>query len=149
MTNRKRAFTISFLSLVFLFSFSFMVVHADTQIDLKNGIVPCSGSSLHTGSGPGPADKECGFEEFIALFNRVIVFLLFYLAAPLAVVSFVYAGFMYMTAAGDTGKISKAHDIFKNVLIGMVLAFGAYLIVTAILKGLEVDSSFTKDVIQQ
>jgi hypothetical protein len=87
-----------------------------------------------------PADCKdsltCGWPQVIELMNNVVSFLLFGLAAPLAVLSFAYAGFLYITAAGDTGKISKAHDIFRKVLLGMIFAFGAWVLVKAILTGL-------------
>jgi len=87
--------------------------------------------------------NPCTYADFLNLINNVIHFVLFDLAVPLAVLSIAYAGFLYITAAGDTGKIGKAHDIFRKVIIGMILAFGAWLIVHAILAALGVSGNFS------
>ena len=139
---------LSIISVFFVLAFissSYFV----TPVFAAEGLVPCNGvNGGSSGSNDSNANGECTFASLIALFNNVIKFLLFYLAAPLATIAFVWAGFLYITAAGDTGKISKAHSIFKSVLIGLVLAFGAYLIVTAITKGLDLDPTISDKVIQ-
>ncbi|MBI5369875.1 hypothetical protein HZA85_01640 [Candidatus Uhrbacteria bacterium] len=38
----------------------------------------------------------------------------------------IYAGIMYMTAAGDTGKVDKAKKMLTQSLIGLVIIIGAY-----------------------
>lgn len=38
----------------------------------------------------------------------------------------VYAGFLWMTAAGDESKIEKAQNIIRAAVIGLVIALGAY-----------------------
>lgn len=40
----------------------------------------------------------------------------------------VYAGFLWMTARGDQGKIEKAQDIIKAAIIGLIITVGAYSI---------------------
>jgi len=54
------------------------------------------------------------------------------LAVPLAAVSFAWAGFLYITAAGDSGKVEEAKGIFKKVAIGFIIALAGYLIVKTI-----------------
>ncbi len=147
MYNSKSSFLIIFTFLVLI---AFFVPIKSVFADNPQGLVPCNGvqSGGNFSSVEGVSNNECTFSDLIALFNRVIRFLLFDIAAPLATIAFVYAGFLYITAAGDTGKIAKAHDIFKKVLMGLILAFGAFLIVTAILKGLEIKDPFIDQIIQ-
>lgn len=38
----------------------------------------------------------------------------------------VYAGIMYMTAAGDDNKVKKAKDMLTTSIIGIVIVVGAY-----------------------
>lgn len=38
----------------------------------------------------------------------------------------IYAGIMYMTAQGDTGKVDKAKKMITSSLIGLVIIIGAY-----------------------
>ena len=52
------------------------------------------------------------------------------LVAVLAVIGVVYAGYLYMTAWGDEGNISTAKTIITADVIGVVLIFGAYAIVS-------------------
>lgn len=96
------------------------------------GLVPCGGSG----------QNPCGFSDFFVLINNVINFLLFKIATPLAALTFAIAGWMYLTAAGDSGKIKNAHELFKNVAIGFIIALAAWLIVNAILTGLGVKDAF-------
>jgi hypothetical protein len=49
-----------------------------------------------------------------------------------AVISFSYAGFLYLTSQGNPGQISKAHGIFKTTAIGFLIVLSAWLIVYAI-----------------
>jgi len=47
-----------------------------------------------------------------------------------------YAGYLYLTAVGDTGQISKAHGLFKNAIIGFIIILVAWLLVDFILTAL-------------
>ncbi|MEK7072567.1 MAG: hypothetical protein AAB969_03285, partial [Patescibacteria group bacterium] len=39
----------------------------------------------------------------------------------IAVVLIIYAGFLWMTAGGDSGKVDKAKSYIKNAIIGIVI----------------------------
>ncbi len=95
-------------------------------------IVACTNTS--GASGP------CDWNDLITLGNNLINFLLT-ISVSLAAISFAYAGFLYMTAGGDTGKISKAHEILWKVVIGIVVSLGAWLIVHFIIVQLGVNTT--------
>jgi len=78
---------------------------------------------------------ECGFEDFIELINNIISFLLF-ISVPIAVIAFIYSGFLFMTSQGDAAQVSKARGIFKNVAIGFIFVLSAWLIVYLIVTSL-------------
>lgn len=40
----------------------------------------------------------------------------------------VYAGFLWMTAQGDTKKVNKAKDILINGVVGLLITLSAYII---------------------
>lgn len=80
------------------------------------GLVPCEGAT-------------CTFNDLVLLVNRIINFLLYIVAFPVSTGLFAWAGILYLTAAGDQGKIKKAHDIFQNVFWGLILALAGFLIV--------------------
>lgn len=47
-------------------------------------------------------------------------------AVILALLMFVIAGFVWITAGGESGQIKKAQGIIKNTITGLVLALGSY-----------------------
>ena len=87
------------------------------------------------------AQPKCDFNQAMQLLNNIIDFGLL-LVPFLAAIALMFAGFMYLTSAGDTGKVSKAHEIFTDTVIGIVVALAAWLIVKTILSGLGVPSAF-------
>jgi len=89
-----------------------------------------------------PCTDNCNLGDLLELIKRVIDFLLKSVAMPLAAIAFAWAGFLYLTAGGNPAKVSQAHDIFKGVVIGLLIALAAWLIVSAILKGLGVTGAF-------
>ncbi len=76
---------------------------------------------------------DCGWNELIDVIKNIIDYVVL-LAAPLAAIAFLWAGFLYLTAAGNEGQIRKAHGIFTKVLIGFILVLSAWLIVDTILN---------------
>jgi hypothetical protein len=85
-----------------------------------NGLVTCT--------------ENCGFNEFLALVNRVIRFILFNLAVPISAIMFAYAGFLMVTSGGSTESRKKAKSVFTSTAIGLVCAAGAWLIVKTLLS---------------
>ncbi|MDO8659875.1 MAG: pilin [Candidatus Parcubacteria bacterium] len=85
------------------------------------------------GVGVNCPNDDCGFNDFIALINRVISFILFNLAIPISAIMFAYAGFLLVTAGG-AGEKTKAKDIFTNTATGLVIAAGAWLVVNTLLS---------------
>lgn len=100
------------------------------------GLVPCG-----TADAPGAAE-DCNFQYIITLVHNLMNFLLFTIAVPLAAISFAWAGWLYMSAVGDEGKVKQAHDIFKYVVIGLCIALAAWLVVNALVVGLGVKKAY-------
>jgi len=84
---------------------------------------------------------NCDWNKLIELINRVISFLL-YLATILAIFAFMYAGFLLMTSGGSESKAKEAKDIFFKVLTGLILAYGAWVLVYFIVSILGVTGQF-------
>lgn len=99
-----------------------------------------TGGLVQCGKRNGPED--CTFEAFICLLRRIMNFLLFVLAVPIAAISFAWAGWLYLSAAGNESKIKQAHEIFGTVALGLCLALAAWLIVHAIVLGLGVSDQY-------
>ena len=58
------------------------------------------------------------------------------LVGVIAVSFFIYGGFMWMTAGGSADKISSAKKILTNSIIGIVLVFSSFAIVSFLLGAL-------------
>jgi len=52
------------------------------------------------------------------------------------VIIIIYAGWLYMTSAGDAGKIKKAVDIIKNAVIGLIIILASFAIAQFVLNAL-------------
>lgn len=79
--------------------------------------------------------NDCDFGRLIQLANNVIKFCIIMGISIFSIV-FMYAGFLYLTAMGNTGQISKAHGLFWNAIIGFVIMLAAWLLVDFILVSL-------------
>lgn len=51
----------------------------------------------------------------------------------LAVLMFIWAGFLYMTSKGDQANITAAKDIITATIVGLVLLFTAGIIMTRVI----------------
>lgn len=88
-------------------------------------------------------DNGCGFNDFMALVNRVIHFILFDMVIPIAAIMFAYAGFLLVTAGGEAaGARTRAKSIFFNVVLGLIIAVAAFLIIRTILSILGYEGSW-------
>jgi len=93
-------------------------------ITFAGGLVPCGGTD----------EPACDFTQFMNLINRVIKFILFDLAMPIAAIMFAWAGILLVTAGGSTERVGKAKRIFTNVAVGFIIAVLAWLIIRTILS---------------
>ncbi|MBP9710876.1 MAG: hypothetical protein KBD50_01275 [Candidatus Pacebacteria bacterium] len=81
--------------------------------------------------GNGPI--TCDLCDLGKLMQNIINFLLVGIVVPLAAVMFAYAGVLYFTGGSNPGRITRAHKIFKNVLIGFLIAISGWLVVNTIM----------------
>lgn len=81
----------------------------------------------------GFVGHPCTFADVIGLVNLLVNFLLFQVAIPLALVSIVSAGIYMMVYSDSPGKIATAKGWLWDIVVGFMLAFGAWAIVNFIL----------------
>lgn len=103
------------------------VVHAQGTGTNQSKLVACDG-------------PRCTFEQLVETGQNVMDFLII-LATSIAVIVIAYAGFMYMTAGENSGKVKKAHELMGYAVVGFLVAISAYLVVDVLLNTLNVDSS--------
>lgn len=54
----------------------------------------------------------------------------------LALLMFIYGGFLWLTSRGDTKMVGKGKETMVWAILGLVIIFGAYVIVRTVLTGL-------------
>lgn len=70
--------------------------------------------------------------EAIALYVKGVYVFLVRAAAFFAVVMIAWGGFLWMTAAGEKGRVGEGQKIITNAIVGLVLALGSYTILYTI-----------------
>lgn len=98
-----------------------------------NGLVPVCNTITNS---KGGFSDPCDFNMIMAIINKLITFLLITLATPLFALIIIYTGWLYISAGGSSENVTRAKKIFKNALIGYVIALAAWLIVNTIIKTL-------------
>ncbi len=72
-------------------------------------------------------ESGLGTTNISVIVSNVIKILLSFLGI-IFVVLIIYAGFLWMTAAGDENKISKAKTLIAGAIIGLAIVLAAYAI---------------------
>lgn len=76
------------------------------------------------------------FEGFIGRLIKIMLGL----SGSIALLMFVYGGFLYLSSAGDDAKVKKGKAAIVNAVIGIFLVFFAYTFVAAVIKALSTGS---------
>lgn len=128
MTKTK---TIFFLTFCFLFLANTVLAQGPCEIVHTQGIVPCS----LTGA------NRCTLCHFFEMLNRIVNYILFCLIPPVAVFMLVIGGLLYIGAVfeflpGGMETVSRAKRLFVSVIIGMLIAYSAWLIINLFLMAI-------------
>lgn len=87
-------------------------------------LVPCG----------GPDQPACDPCYIIVLVINLLNFMILTLAPAIALLAFLYAGFVYAFSGGSDSRITAAKTVLWNVVIGSLIVFGAYFIVDTVIK---------------
>lgn len=85
------------------------------------------------------SEAGCGWKEIGFIFDDILK-ALFVIGLFVAAVMVSYAGWLLLKGQGDSGSRTKAKNIFKDIIIGMILLFGAYYIVDLVLTKVGFDN---------
>ncbi len=101
------------------------------------GLVPCGKDVWISEDEEGLNESiighvPCQFCHIFIMLAGIISFLLTRLIPILAVGMLLVAGIMYYLALGSPEKLKKANKVFTGVLYGLVLIYGAWLIIGAL-----------------
>lgn len=124
--------------------FLFLLFFSSIPFYGQAGLVPC-GNPQDDPSTPGiDESKPCQFCHFFVLFKNIIDFVLFKIVPPLAILMIVVAGAMYMLAyieaIGNPNWISQAKSLIWAVVIGLIIIYGAWLLVNLFFQIIGVES---------
>lgn len=95
----------------------------------KYGTVPDTGDSYATVAGnAGMTQDSIGF-----ILRTVMEWLLGILGLG-AIISFVIAGFLYLTAAGDESKTEQSKNLMKFAIAAVVVALVGYIVINTVVS---------------
>ncbi len=97
-------------------------------------IVPCSGALPGTDAN-GRQVEECGICH-IGLLAQNILNTGIYIAVFIGAILFAWAGWKYVTARGNPGEMHSARGIFINVIVGLLIILGGWLVVDTLMVNL-------------
>jgi len=109
------------LTIVFVFP---LLIQAQNNPPVPGGITPPS--DLIEIKNPFKQDSIQNLIQ--TLINEIFI----PIGGVIAVLMVMYAGFLYVTARGDTGKMKKAKDALLWAVIGSAILLGAWVISEAI-----------------
>lgn len=101
--------------------------------------IPDTGKAFFSegSAGPIPIPNPLTCDSFEECINKIVDFI-FYLAVVLVPLMIIIAGFLFVTAAGNTEKIAQAKKIITWALIGFLIVLiskGIVALITNILGG--------------
>jgi uncharacterized membrane protein YjgN (DUF898 family) len=125
MSNKTSKFLI--ISLLSVFSFAlisntvFASITEEAAKKLKTGTT--SFETIYGKTTQTPAGIIAGLIQYALSFLGVIF-----------IVLMIYAGFLWMTAMGDSSKIDSSKEIFQSALIGLIIILSSYTLTYFIIK---------------
>ena len=122
----KKLLFISVLVLLLLPSFAF-------AIDIPGWpLVPC-GLSQDNPATPFDETESCGRCDLFQLLKNLIDFVIGGLMPPLAVLLFVWAGFLILLSGANPGLYAQGQTIFKNTFYGIMILLSAWMITNTLI----------------
>lgn len=111
-----------------LISLFFLILSLTPVLINAQGLVPC-------GKAANGSDA-CTISDFFIMLTRIFDFIVWYIATPLAVLMLTIGGVMILISAGNPNLAGLGKKILWVSVIGLVLVFGSWLIVSFILGAL-------------
>jgi len=105
--------------LVFLTISAFLIA----QEAFSAGLVPCG----------GPGEPDCELGHFFEMIDNIIDFFLFTIIPPIAVLMLIIGGLVFLLSGGSPEVANLGKRILRTTIFGLVLAYGAWVIINTIL----------------
>ncbi len=91
----------------------------------------------------GKASYGPGAQTDLAVIIGTLINVLFSLIGVIFLILIIYAGFLWMTAAGNDGQVKTAKNIMTTSVVGLVILLSAYAIAEFIVGALGVATTGT------
>lgn len=117
---------------------------ADGRIIHYEGLVPCGKSQAGPGEDP-EVTMPCQFCHFFVMIDGILDFLFVFIVPPIAALMLVVGGIMFYLAGGNPQLMTQARNLIKYAVIGLVVIYGAYLIIGTVLTMVGVEEWTTLD----
>ncbi|MDP3762569.1 MAG: transglycosylase SLT domain-containing protein [bacterium] len=124
-TGAKLAILLGIGIFLSVLSAAFAAESPDASIASK-GLVQCGGAG----------QPLCTLCDLYSGTRRMINFLLFFLALPAATVAIIAAGILFLISGGSESLRTQGKDTLKWAVIGLVIAFGGWVIINTALQTL-------------
>ncbi len=89
----------------------------------NGGLVPCGGEG----------QPDCTLCHLFVLIKNVFAFVTFRIVPAVAVIMIIWSGFYFLTSGGSQERVRKARTILTRTVVGIVIAYAAFLIVGTVL----------------
>ncbi len=126
-----------FASLLFLFSFILLSplfsLHAHAA-----GLVPCQNIITKSSDGSVTVSDSCNVCQVFRLSQNILNFIYDVISIPLGAIMLLWGGILILTGGmrGDPGAAQRGKKILTNTLIGLGIAFFAWIAIDTIIKTL-------------
>ncbi|NUM25911.1 MAG: hypothetical protein HUU49_04865 [Candidatus Buchananbacteria bacterium] len=127
--NKKIKFLLTFLLLLGILTLNVTPV-------LAQGLQDPAKQKLDAQNEAFLAETGLGTQTSLSLMVSAIIRVFLSFLGVIFVVLIIYAGFMWMTSAGNEDKISKAKKIMASAIIGLAIVLAAYAITYFVLDQL-------------
>ncbi|KKU48093.1 MAG: hypothetical protein UX68_C0022G0018 [Parcubacteria group bacterium GW2011_GWA2_46_9] len=97
----------------------------------------CISSQGYDAQGRPLPREECGLKEMVKVAVNISKLILGVLGS-VTLLFFIYGGFVWITAAGNTQRIEQGKKVFESALVGLIIVLSSWLIIyfiTAALTG--------------
>jgi len=130
----KKTFLASILAFCILFMMSVSVISVGATGGGTDTNNPVTDKNAPTSTVSFELDNPFGnnVDSLFDLLAIVIEKIIFPIGGTLAVLAFIYSGFLYVTAQGDTSKIKTAHTALLYTAVGTAVLLGARVIAEVI-----------------
>lgn len=80
-----------------------------------------------------PCTTNCNFCDLFTLVERVVQKIFLEIVPVVATLLVAVAGILMLTSGGENGRISKAWEMLRNVVIGLAIMYSSWIVVHGVL----------------